>query len=310
MEVDGCPRCNENLSELQSRGELFYCTRCGWAGGPLQYLIATGASTFEAVAALGICLIPPRTVLRALRLARAVYERTLWSESPDAQAFLHSRGIEQKVASRFHLGATPSAGTLIRRLQRQGLAICDLEAAGLLCRRADRCTAVLQSRLVFPLSSHTGRILGFAGRALVAGPPKYMNTKVSAAGSGRDTLFGLPQAMRSISQHKVAWLVEGYIDVLACHQVGLTWVVAAGGTQPTILQALHLRRLTNHVVLILDGGTSPEVILRAAAPLHRVGLGVSATLLPPTIDPDFIVLQEGAERLEGLVARARHLAPQ
>jgi DNA primase len=310
MEVDGCPRCNESPLELQSRGELFYCTRCQWAGGPLQYLIASGASTLEAAATLGICLIPPRRVLRTLRLAGAVYERTLWSESPVAQAFLHSRGIEQKVASRFHLGATPSAGTLIGRLHHHGLAICDLEAAGLLCRRADRCTDVLRSRLVFPLSSHTGRILGFAGRTLVAGSPKYMNTKVSAAGSGRDTLFGLTQAMRSILHHRVAWLVEGYIDVLACHQVGLTWVVAAGGTQPTILQALHLRRLTNRVVLILDGGTSPEVILRAAAPLHRVGLDVSATLLPPAIDPDLLVLREGADRLEHLVARGRHLGPQ
>lgn len=254
---------------------------------------------------LGISLIPPARVLRTLRLVRNTYERILWSEAAGAQAYLRSRGITAAVAARFHLGAAPAAGSLIRHLHRYRIKAWDLEAAGLVRRFGDRYIEILRSRVVFPLSGPTGRTLGFAGRALVAGPPKYMNTKVSAVGSSRDTLFGLPQAVGSIGRRGLAWIVEGYLDVLACHQVGLTWVVGVGGIRPTTQQALQLRRLVNRVVLILDGGTEAPMISRAAAPLQQVGLEVMAASLPPAIDPDVLVFQEGPSTLERIVARAR-----
>jgi len=305
--VDVCPRCGGGRPTLQVHAGLFRCTRCGLAGGPLQYLVASGMRAVDAARALGIQLTTPKQVLRTLRMARMLFERTLWSEGLVATSYLQARGIRPNIAARFHLGATPAAGSLVRHLRRQGFAPVDLLASGLLRRQGSRFVELLRSRLIFPLCDPTGRTLGFAGRALDTASLKYLNTRVSAAGSGRNTLFGLPQAARAIRRQRCAWIVEGYIDVLACHQAQLDWVVAVGGTLPTILQALQLRRLSSRVVLLLDGGTVSEVVLRAARPLRAVGLEVMAATLPAGVDPDALVIREGPDALVRVAARAARL---
>ncbi len=306
--VGVCPRCAGASPTLQVYGELFRCTHCGLAGGSLQYLVASGKSAAEAASQLGIRLMVPKRIRRALQMAQVLYERTLWSGPGElARDYLCSRGIGGQMLPRFHLGATPPVGTLTRRLLCQGFGPAELTAAGLLRYNQGEYVEQLRSRVVFPLCDPIGRTLGFAGRALSAGALKYLNTKASAAGSGRDTLFGLPQAKHAILHQRQAWIVEGYVDALACHQVHLDWVVAAGGTHLTMLQALQLRRLTPRVVLLLDGGTLPEVASRAATSLHTVGLEVLAATLPPGIDPDVLVLQEGPDALARVAGSARRV---
>ncbi len=306
--VGVCPRCVGASPSLQVYGELFRCTHCGLAGGSLQYLVACGKSAAEAASQLGIRLTVPKRSRRALQIAQAIYEETLWSGPGElARDYLCSRGIDRQVLPRFHLGATPPVGTLSRRLLSQGFGLAELTEAGLLrCKHGDYIEQ-LRSRVVFPLCDPIGWPLGFAGRALSPGALKYLNTKASAADSGRDTLFGLPQAKHAIVCRRQAWIVEGYLDAVACHQVHLDWVVAAGGTHLTLLQALQLRRLTPRVVLLLDGGTLPEVISRAASPLYNVGLEVLATTLPPGMDPDVLVLQEGPDALARVAGSARRV---
>ncbi len=303
--VGVCPHCGGSTPVLQVHGELFRCTRCGLAGGSLQYLLASGKRAVEAARELGIRLTVPKQVLRVLQRARAIYERTLWSElGRSARDYLHSRGIRLQIAPCFHLGATPPPGSLIHLLIDEGFAPTELRAAGLLRGDEGKCVEQLRSRLIFPLCDPMDRTLGFAGRTLCPGALKYLSTRVSRAGSVRDTLFGLPQARSAILRRHLAWIVEGYIDVLACHQVGMDWVVAASGTRLTVLQALQLRRLTPRVVLLLDGGTSSEVVSRAAASLHTVGLEVMAATLPPGIDPDVFVFREGPDALARVAGRA------
>ena len=306
--VGVCPRCAGATPSLQVYGELFRCTHCGLAGGSLQYLVASGKSAAEAASELGIRLTVPKRIRRALQMAEAIFEETLWSGPGElARDYLCSRGIDRQVLPRFHLGATPPVGTLSRRLLCHGFGLAELTEAGLLRCEHGGYTEQLRSRVVFPLCDPIGRTLGFAGRALSPGALKYVNTKASVAGSGRDTLFGLPQAKQAIVCRRQAWIVEGYLDAVACHQVHLDWVVAAGGTHLTLLQALQLRRLTSRVVLLLDGGTLPQVISRAVTPLHNVGLDVLAATLPPDMDPDVLVLQEGPDALARVARGARRL---
>ncbi len=303
--VGPCPRCGAAAPALQIHADLFCCTHCGLAGGPVQYLIALGETAEGAAKRLGIPLVVPQRVLRTLQMARHVYERALWAD-PDGpmQQFLHARGIALRTAARFHVGATPAPGTLIRHLLRQGLTPTDLVAAGLVRRRKDRFVEHLRARVVFPLCDAISRTIGFAGRAVQHHDLKYLNTKASAAGSLREVMFGLPQAERSIRKHGEAWVVEGYFDVLACHQAGLAWTIAPGGTHLTIYQALLLRRLTRRVVLLLDGDASPEIRLRAANSLRAVGLEAVMPQLPASTDPDELVLGQGPDALIRLVADA------
>ncbi len=298
-----CPRCSGAPPAIRTHAGLFRCTRCGLAGGPVQYLVASGATAVEAAAQLGVSLTTPTRVLRTLQTARGIYEHESWSEpAGPAMRFLQARGIMPQTAARFSPGRHTGAARAHPSLGWRGSTLADLVAAGLVRGATEEIVESLRSRLIFPLCDFAGRTIAFAGRALHAGPLKYSNTTASAAGSPRETLFGLPQAKRTIQRNRVAWVVEGYFDVLTCHQAGLNWTVGAGGTHVTIHQALLLRRLTPRVVLLLDGDATAQAWARALKPLRSVGLEVRGGRLPPGIDPDELVLREGPDMLVRVAA--------
>jgi DNA primase len=181
----------------------------------------------------------------------------------------------------------------------------ELACAGVLVKRRGLYTDSMRGRLVFPLLDPAGRTVGFAGRSLDGSEPKYLNTPASPLGGRGSVLFGLPQAAASIRRRGEAWVVEGYFDVLACHQAGLRWVVAACGVALTVGQALVLRRYASRAVLLYDPDAREEAVERACGNLREVGIEVAVGDLPGGADPDEVVLREGPEALAAAAKEAR-----
>ncbi len=158
---------------------------------------------------------------------------------------------------------------------------------------------------MFPIAGPGGRILGFGARSLDGSEPKYLNTPETAVYHKREVLYGLEAARPVLARRGTAWVVEGYMDVLALQQAGFGEVVAVSGTALTDRHARLLRRHVPRVVLLFDGDEAGRnAILRSLPALLSEGFAVSVTLLPPGEDPDSLVRQGGPEALKSLVAGA------
>ncbi|MBI2615883.1 MAG: toprim domain-containing protein, partial [Gemmatimonadetes bacterium] len=151
-------------------------------------------------------------------------------------------------------------------------------------------------RLLFPIHDLRARVVGFGGRLLGDGEPKYLNSPDSAVFHKGHLLYNLHQAKQAIRQAEDAVVVEGYFDALRLVQVGIENVVAPLGTGLTPEQATLLRRFTEPVVLLYDGDAAgTRASFRAADVLLRAGLRVSVATLPPGDDPDTLAQKGGAD---------------
>jgi DNA primase len=250
-------------------------------------------SVADATEKLGILLCPPRRTALLLRAARLLFARSL-GVNRAAREFLERRGIHPGTAREFRLGATLPPGELVRKLRSRGFTVEEMCEAGLLGKTARGYREQLAGRLVIPLTSPGGYVLGFAGRALEEDRlPKYLNTAISPLGGRSSTLFGLPQAAPHIRERGEAWVVEGYFDVMACWQAGIRWAVAPCGVALSARQAVILRRYASRAVILYDGDAATDVLARASRNLRKAGINVFVSRLPAGMDPDEVILQEG-----------------
>ncbi|MDT7858226.1 DNA primase [Rubrivirga sp. S365] len=269
---------------------------------------------------------------RALAFAGRFYHGQLAQSQAGAPArvYLRRRGFAPPVLRRFGVGYAPRQGEaraarlaasptpLAAAAALEGVALEDLVAAGLV-RESRRAGGgyyeVFRGRIVFPvLDPVRGHVLGFAGRRLDrAGSaqddrcPKYVNTSEECGYDKREALFGLHQARRSAFGSGQAVLVEGYADVLALHQAGVTSAVAAGGTAFTAEQAAALRRLGERVLVVYDadaGGLAGAV--DAVRTALAAGLRARVATLPEGEDPAsyLAAAAEVADAQTALEARA------
>lgn len=176
-----------------------------------------------------------------------------------ARDLIERRGISAEMVEGFGIGAAPDRWDgLLSFAQSKGLSIEALKAAGLLKER-DRGGAggmydALRNRLIFPIRDQIGRPIAFGARRIDdEDEPKYLNSPETSAFHKSTTLFGIDRAARAIKRERVAVVVEGYTDVIACHQHGLEHVVGTLGTALTTGHAAVLRRLCDTVVLLFDG---------------------------------------------------------
>lgn len=258
-----------------------------------------------------------RLQARMLQAAR-FYQRRL-KDSPKAIEYLKGRGIRGETAARFHLGVAPDGW------QPLSSAFADyeseeLEAVGLVMRKdessddaaAGRRYDRFRNRLMFPILSAEGHVIGFGARAFGDEKPKYLNspeTELFVKGQG---LYGLHEARSHIRAAAEVWVVEGYMDVVALAQEGIGHAVATLGTATTTEQARLLFRQASVVAFVFDGDAAGR---RAAArameqilPLAKDGLLVRFAFLPEGEDPDSLVRKIGAPALRALVAESPTLS--
>ncbi len=216
--------------------------------------------------------------LREINYAAAVYFHSQLRQSAQSQGartYLTKRGFDQATIDSFLLGYAPESWDgLLRTLREKNYEVEDILAAGLIVERQQESTGRTSTydrfrhRVMIPIRDGQGHVIGFGARALRGDQqPKYLNTPQTPVFDKSNVLFGLDAAHKAIRARDKAIIVEGYMDVLACHQFGETNVVASMGTALTEHQLKLLKRYTNTFILALD------------ADRHCVGAGTTRS--PP-----------------------------
>ncbi len=312
---------------------LFYCFGCGAGGDAIKlHMLATGDDFPSAIESLagryGIPLpVAPgprggkeeRSLQAALEAALEFFRRSL-AGAAAPRAYLGERRIPESLVERFGLGYAPDDWQgLLNALDRK-VPAADLEAAGLVGRREsdgkpfDR----FRNRLMFPIHTPSGRLVGFGGRTLGDDRAKYVNTSETEEFHKGRLLYGLHLAKQAIREHGSAVLVEGYFDVLGAVASGVEWAVASMGTALTPEQARLLARYTDEAVVGYDGDNAGEGAFRRALPiLLAEGLAVRRARFGAGHDPDSLRLAEGEDAVaraveaaeDGVLAEIERLAP-
>ena len=241
--------------------------------------------------------------LELLQRATKFFERELaGTEGAAARAYLEGRGLDRETCERFGLGWSPAAGRALCDLAAQkGTPLERLERVGL-ARRNDsgRGYDFFRGRLMFPIRDSRGRTVGFGARRLGdedGGGPKYVNTPETELFKKNQLVYGLDLALPEARRSRHLILVEGYTDVMAAHQVGLSRVGAVLGTSTTDNHAALVRRSgAQRVSLVFDGDAAGSAAARRA--LHgllALEVELEIVRLPGGQDPCDLLLAEGAE---------------
>lgn len=221
-------------------------------------------------------------------------------------AYFRERGFSDITIEKFRLGYCPSSGdSFSRSAITAGYKEEFMVSTGLTIKREqggyyDRFTG----RVIFPITSFTGRIIGFGGRIMRNDKKaaKYLNSPESIIYHKSDTLYGISQSKRAISASDKAILVEGYTDVISLHQAGVENVVASSGTSLTQGQVLLVKRLTNNITVIYDGDAAGiKASLRGIDIILKEGVNVRVVLMPEGEDPDSFARAHTAEELTAYI---------
>jgi DNA primase len=303
--------------------QIYHCFGCGAGGNVINFLMQFENVTFpEAVRTLakryGVPVPRPTTqtgsdmdiAYRLNALAAKVYRSALsgTKEGTQARAYLRSRGIGEETEKEFVLGYAPSEGNLlVQEARRLKIDVAKLVSLGLAIGKDREVRDLFRKRLMFPIVSAGGRFMGFGGRVLDSGLPKYLNSPETRVFKKFSTLYGIHTAKKGIRARGEVVVVEGYMDVIALHSHGFSNAVASLGTAFTAEQGRILRRYCDTVVFLYDGDQAGKLAtLRACAVAAEADLKVKVVRLPDGQDPDSYVRRAGREKLESLLAGSVH----
>jgi DNA primase len=253
---------------------------------------------------------PREPLWEANAAAASFFRDTLWidDEARPAREYLESRGIDRAASDRFELGYAPRDGTRVRaHLNAMGYDDERLLAAGLLVRREGQPEprSRFWGRLMIPIVDASGRHVGFGGRVIGEGEPKYLNSAESEVFSKGRLLYGLSSARHAARKADRVLVVEGYFDAIRLALAGVDETVAPLGTALTEGQAALLAKLTKHVFLLYDSDAAGlKATFRAGLELLRHGVSARVASLPDGEDPDTFVRTHGAKALEAQLAQA------
>ena len=235
------------------------------------------------------------------------------ADAKHAVDYLKKRGLSGKIAQRFELGFSPDSWDgLINSYDSNTVSTSQLETVGLVIKRDqggfyDR----FRGRVMFPIRDHRGRTVGFGGRIIDQGEPKYLNSPETPLFHKGSELYGLFGARDDIQQQGYVVVVEGYMDVVALAQFEINNVVATLGTATTAQHLHRLFRLTSHIVFCFDGDRAGRDAARKAMsvvlPEMHSGHQVSFLFLPDGLDPDDFVRQNSAEAFREEVKKSTPL---
>jgi DNA primase len=309
---------------------IFHCFGCGVGGSVFHFLMQYDHLSFpEAVERVGkrygieieradtprgTSQIGERESLYRINERAAANYQTVMFRHPagrNALEYLKSRKVTEEVARRFMLGYAPQTGSgLLDLLRKEKLSVGDALRLGLVGQRGpQQFHEKFFGRLMFPIINAGGKIVGFGGRVLDNGLPKYINSSETPLFHKSSTLYGLCEAKEGIRKVDRVVIVEGYLDVIALHQFGLSCAVATLGTALTPDHVRILGRYTKNIVALFDGDDAGR---KAAARSFEVfiesGLLGRAAFLPKGEDPDTFIHGRGSAALEILIEKAIPLA--
>ena len=220
-------------------------------------------------------------------------------------SYFKERGFREDTLKKFQLGYSPEkSDAFSAHALKEGYKIEFLEKTGLTIPKESRNYDRFRGRVMFPIHSLSGRILGFGGRILKSNvkAAKYLNSPESEIYSKSKVLYGMYQAKNSIVKKERCLLVEGYTDVVSMHQAGIQNVVASSGTSLTVDQIKLVKRFTNNITLLFDGDAAGlKAALRGVNLILQEGLNVKVVTFPDGEDPDSYAKKVSSEELENYI---------
>ena len=326
-----CPFHNEktpSFSVSPTKG-IYHCFGCGKTGSAVRFVMEHESMSYvEALKYLakkyGIEVrekeetpeeIASRQRRESLMLVLDYTER-FFQESLRTQegrnlgyAYFKSRGLEDSTIEKYGLGWSPMKGTaLCEKAVEDGYKPEYLVATGV-CIQKDDGTLVdkFRERAMFPIHTVSGRIIGFGGRTLRSDYKernigKYVNSPQTEVYDKKTTLYGIYFAKSEIARRDRCILVEGYLDVLSMHQLGITNVVASSGTSLTVEQVNLIRKFTENVTIMYDGDAAGiHAAERGIGLCLKGGLNVRVVLIPDGDDPDSFARKHTLEEVKSFI---------
>ncbi len=332
-----CPFHNEKSPSfsVSPTKQFYHCFGCGVSGSALGFLMEYSGYAFpEAVEELarrvGVAVpkeprdartspeqaaqqADHRGQLLAHHQVAAQYYKAQLKSNSRAIDYLKRRGLSGEIAAKYGLGYAPDEWQGLQSVAKDydkpswvdaGLVIDKSGESTTQSRRYDR----FRDRIMFPIRSTRGEIIGFGGRIIDQGEPKYLNSPETPLFNKGQELYGLGEARVAIRGAGYALVTEGYMDVVALAQLGFPQAVATLGTAVGAAHVQKLFRYTDHIVFSFDGDTAGRKAawraLEASLPLVTDTRRASFLFLPTEHDPDSFVRQEGTQAFEHAVANA------
>jgi DNA primase len=310
--------------------QIYYCFGCGVGGSVFNFVMKREGLTFpEAIRSLGSRCgidVPERAmspeekekigarekIFLANRLAADFFSQTLkGAVGAEALAYLQNRGITEETMDRFGLGYAPDSWDAVSRcLSAQRVPVEIAVGSGLLISKdTGRFYDRFRNRIVFPIVDTAMQVSGFGGRVMDDALPKYLNSPETPVYHKARSLYGLHAAREGIRQSGTAFVVEGYFDVLALFQHGITEVAATLGTA---LTRDHVRLLSRcgaeRFVLVFDSDEAGiRAALRSVPVFQKEHMTAKVLVLPKGHDPDSFVREAGSEAFLAMAVKAMDL---
>ena len=222
-------------------------------------------------------------------------------------AYFKERGIREDMIKKFHLGySLEKRDAFTVEAIKKGYKIEFLTKAGLSIEKENYRFDRFAGRVLFPIHSISGQLIGFGGRILKTDKQtaKYLNSPESDIYHKSRVLYGMFQAKKAIMQNDKCYLVEGYTDVISMHQAGIENVVASSGTSLTEEQIKLIHRFTNNLTILYDGDAAGvKAAIRGIDMVLEQGINVKVLLLPDKEDPDSFVQKHGASEVLDFIAK-------
>ena len=304
---------------------MYYCFGCHKGGNAIHFLMEMDRMEFpDAVKELAERVNMPlpqddgrgarpsvsreekEQIFAANREAALFYHRAIWqSEGAEALSYLHARGLSDRQIRHFGLGSTAQGRDALLKYLRdeKGFAEDLLIRAGLVVSREGRKGDMFRARAMFPIIDGQGNVLGFGGRILGSGEPKYLNTGDTPVFNKRRNLYAMNFVRKERGLRRVV-LAEGYMDVISLRCAGVEGVVATLGTALTEEQARLMKRLAPEVWISYDGDAAGrKAALRALDIFAPMGVPARVIDYPDGMDPDDFIKARGLEGFEALLPK-------
>ena len=309
-----CPFHNEKTESftVNSEKQFYYCFGCGATGTSLRFLMEHDKLDFvDAIETLariaGVEVVHEGPVARqkvdpgildALAEADTLFQANLrdHSQSSEAVEYLKSRGVSGLIARDFGIGYAPDSWDYLKKALNRFSDKVLVDAGLLVSNDNGRTYDRFRNRIQFPIRDTRGRVIGFGGRILGEGNPKYLNSPETEVFHKNKELYGLFEARRTNQELNNVILVEGYMDVIALAQAGFTNVVATLGTATSERHFEKLFQRTKEVVCCFDGDKAGRSAawksLNSAFPRLTEGRILKFAFLPEEDDPDTFVRRD------------------
>ncbi len=323
-----CPFHNEDTPSFSVNGakQMYHCFGCGAGGNVFTFVMEYENYTFpEAIrhlaerAGVNLPEIEYTDEMKAQKDKRArlleinkeaakfFYYQLRQPIGEIGYQYLQNRKLSEETIKRFGLGYSGKSGRmLVQYLKQKGYEDQLIKEAGL-ASFTERSGLVSQfwNRVMFPIFDIHGKVIGFGGRVMGDGEPKYLNSPETLVFDKRRNLYGMNLARASKKGNII--LCEGYMDVISMHQAGFTQAVASLGTAFTPEQANLLRRFTENVLLAYDSdGAGTKAALKAIGILKEAGLSAKVIDMTPYKDPDEFMKALGKEAFQERIDRAEN----